>query len=281
MVQADEAGYLKGGVQPLTTHSSVLISSSKYLNSPAMRNIVAQEMLRKYGSDLPPAYFIPETMAAFAEVTDYVGILGLFRRERERKSEFDAWMERRFLSDLKPGQLPAHKPGTLGEQIHAFVTESGFDIDFMFKDAPEDDFQYWLKRFVQSHDIQHMVTGFDVTPIGEYALIMLNTHQYYDYFTPELAAELTNQSTFQVACGMMRASLHYPRTMPLLLKAMQLAHRMAQQLNQPLFYVKWEEYWDCSIDEVRADLNLKEAPEPDAWAWAYEEMRNDGASQGA
>lgn len=269
----NEAAYLKGGVTPLTTDSSILISSSKYLNSAAMRTLVAQEMLRKYGADLPPAYFIPETMAAFAEVTDYAEVLALFAGERARNSEFADWLDARYLSDFSAENLGEYRPGTLGEQVYRFVVDSGLDIDFMFKDAPEDDFQYWLKRFVQSHDIQHMVTGLDVTPIGEYALIMLNTQQYFDYFGPELAAQLSEQPTFAISCGLMRSTLHYPRTMPLMLDAMALSRRMARELRTPLFYVRWEDYFDCSIAEIREELNIVDAPGEGAWTWAYEEMR--------
>jgi len=272
-VDQNEAAYLKGGVMPLTSDSSVLISSSKYLNSAAMRTLVAQEMLRKYGADLPPAYFIPETMAAFAEVTDYPEVLGLFATERAANPEFAAWMDARDLSDFSVAKLRDHRPGTLGEQVYRFVAESGLDIDFMFKGAPEDDFQYWLKRFVQSHDIQHMATGLDVTPIGEYALIQLNTQQYFDHLTPELAAQLSQQPTFGISCGLMRSTLHYPRTMPLLLDALALARRMARELRRPLFYVRWEDYFDCSIAEIREDLNIIDAPADGEWAWAYEEMR--------
>jgi ubiquinone biosynthesis protein Coq4 len=273
-MDAREAAYLKGGAVPLTTDSSILISSSKYLNSAAMRHVVAQEMLRKYGSDLPPAYFIPETMAAFAEVTDPAEVLALFAAERQGNAEFAEWLDARTLSDFSVERLRNHRPGTLGEHIYRFVAESGFDIDFMFKGAPEDDFQYWLKRFVQGHDIQHMVTGLDVTPIGEYALIMLNTQQYFDHLGPELAAQLSQQPTFSISCGLMRSTLHYPRTMPLMLDAMALARRMARELRRPLFYVNWEDYLDCTIAEVREDLNILDAPADGEWAWAYDDMRN-------
>jgi ubiquinone biosynthesis protein Coq4 len=268
-----EIDYLKGGKKPLSTDSSVLVSSSKYLNSAAMRDIVAQEMLRKYGTDLPPAYFIPELQAAFAEVTDYPYILRLLAAERATKPEFDAWLQRGFLSDYKAEPLAACKAGTLGAMVHAFVHESGFDVDFMFKAAPQDDYQYFLKRFIQSHDIQHMVTGFDVTPIGEYALSMVSTATYQNYFSAELAGELTKQTTLQVCCGMMRANLHYPKTMPLMMEAISRGLAMGHQLKKPLFYVNWEDYWQQTPAEIREELNIIGAPAEGEWAWAYEEMK--------
>lgn len=268
-----EIDYLKGGAQPLATDSSVLVSSSKYLNSAAMRNIVAQEMLRKYGTDLPPAYFIPEMQAAFGEVTDYPYILRLFAEARAAKPELDAWFKRGFLSDYKNEPLADCKPGTLGAMVYAFVHESGFDVDFMFKAAPQDDYQFFLKRFIQSHDIQHMVTGFDVTPIGEYALSMVSTATYLDYFSPELAAELTKQTTLQVCCGMMRANLHYPKTLPLMMEAVSRGLAMGHQLNKPLFFVNWEDYWHHTPAQIREELNIVGAPAEGEWAWSYEEMK--------
>jgi len=274
-MKSDEIAYLKGGIKPLSTRSSVLVSSSKYLNSVALRNVVAQEMLRKVGSDLPPAYYIPEIGAAFDEVSNPDHTLALFKEERSRNSRFSSWLDQGFISDLSPEKLQKYKPGTLGEQVYLFVVKSGLDIDFMFKGIPENDHQYWLKRFIQAHDIQHMVTGFDVSPLGEYALIMLNSTNYYDHFGPALAAELSQQTTLQVASGWMRATLHYPETLPLFWDGVDLARRMAKALPQPLFYERWEDYWDISIAEIRQQLAITEAPKMGEWDWAWDAMKND------
>lgn len=271
----EESAYLKAGVKPLSTRSSVLVSSSKYLNSPALRDVVAQEMLRKVGSDLPPAYFIPEMGAAFEEVADPGHTLALFQQERDRNPVFAAWLDEGFISDFSPGRLREHQPGTLGERVYRFVVDSGLDIDFMFKGTPANDHQYWLKRFIQSHDIQHMITGFDVSPLGEYALIMLNSTNYYDHFRPALAAELSQQTTLQVASGWMRATLHYPETLPLFWEAIDRARRMARALPRPLFYERWEDYWDMGIPAIREHLGITEAPQDGEWDWAWQAMGDE------
>src|ERR1700688_4201619 len=49
----DDIPYLLRGITQMTTASSTLISSSRYLNNPRMREWVAQELLRKNGPDLP------------------------------------------------------------------------------------------------------------------------------------------------------------------------------------------------------------------------------------
>jgi hypothetical protein len=57
-----EARYMQGTRAPAT--SSVLISNSRYLNSPAYRDVFAQSALRRHGHDLPPTYLIPPMIAA-------------------------------------------------------------------------------------------------------------------------------------------------------------------------------------------------------------------------
>jgi ubiquinone biosynthesis protein COQ4 len=251
-----EKQYLKARGRPLSTASSVLVSSSKYLNSAQLRSIVAQEMLRKPGADLPPEYFIPEIVTAFDELVDRETISQLFTAERRRSVRFAKWLDARFLSKFDASELARFPAGTLGNRIHQFVTSSGFDIDFMFKKAPVDDYEYWLKRFVQSHDIQHMVTGFEPTPIGEYALIMFNTVEAFETFSPELAAELSRQPTFSIASGLMQANLHHPETVRELLRALDKGRTMALQVKIPLFYVRWESHLGHRIDEIREELNI-------------------------
>ena len=49
----DDVPYLLRGITQLSTASSTLISSSKYLNNPRLREWVATELLRRKGPDLP------------------------------------------------------------------------------------------------------------------------------------------------------------------------------------------------------------------------------------
>ena len=49
----DDIPYLLRGITQLSTASSTLISSSKYLNNAKLRDWVAAELLRRNGPDLP------------------------------------------------------------------------------------------------------------------------------------------------------------------------------------------------------------------------------------
>ena len=90
MGEADVA-YLQGGRKPLTTSSSVLISSSKYLNSGRMREVYAALGLQRTGHDLPEAYLVPEFGAALNELTDWPYVFRLIEDERRAKPEFAGW----------------------------------------------------------------------------------------------------------------------------------------------------------------------------------------------
>jgi ubiquinone biosynthesis protein Coq4 len=48
---------------------------------------------------------------------------------------------------------------------------------------------------------------------------------------------------------------------------------MGRRLKAPLFYVRWEDYWDCQIAEIQEELGLTGGPAPGAWDWTLEVMR--------
>ncbi|NIB39006.1 hypothetical protein HBA55_05370 [Pseudomaricurvus alkylphenolicus] len=268
----EEIIYLKEGRKPLTTESSVLISSSKYLNSARMRDVVSNEMLRKLGPDLPPAYFIPDRLKAFEEVTDYPYILEQFEHEKREKPEFAEWLNRRQVASIKKEELANYESGTLGNDIHKFMLETGFDIDFMFKGEPEDDYQYFLKRFMQNHDIMHMVTGLDVTPMGENALVMLAMTCYFDYFNPELAAELQKFNGLSIASQINTALLHHPSITMAVFDSLEMGRVMARNMNTPFFYICWEDHLHKSIEELRTEFNIVNAPAKGTWDWVKDEL---------
>ena len=48
-VGAGEREYFNGAIRKIETDSSVLVSSSKYLNNAELRTLISQEMLRRNG----------------------------------------------------------------------------------------------------------------------------------------------------------------------------------------------------------------------------------------
>ncbi|MFM5914857.1 MAG: hypothetical protein ACKOPR_08960, partial [Chakrabartia godavariana] len=119
-----ERAYFNGAIRTVETESSVLISSSKYLNNAELRNLIAQEMLRRNGLDLPSTAFIPEVAQLLMSMEDYGRIMELFEIEKARLPEFRRWCDDRSLSDFE--QL--HDPPIIfhrHQQLRDFGDECG------------------------------------------------------------------------------------------------------------------------------------------------------------
>lgn len=267
----DEASYLMGQAEP--AKSSVLISTSKYLNNPLFRDVYAQFGLKRDGHDLPAAYLIPELSRAFGEVTDYGKVFQALAEEKARIPEFAEWLDARYLSNFTAELVEGRAPGTLGAMIHDFIVKSGMAIDFMYKDAPQNDFDYLVKRRVQNHDIEHMVTGLDPSPVGEIALIVANTAANANYFQGDLVHELNCYGSILTATSISRAGLHYPNVLPTLFEGMARGHALGAKQKKPFFMIRWEDYLDWQIKDIREEFRFEDGPADGAWEWTYEAFR--------
>lgn len=271
-IEGEEAAYLMGTAAPVT--SSILTSSSRYLSNPRFRDVYAQMGLKRDGHDLPPAYLIPEINRAMVEETDEAQLFELIDLERRRLPEFAQWLDARHTSNWNDQELSSHAAGTVGAMIRNFVESSGFNIDFMFRADPANDFEYINKRRVQNHDIEHMITGLDTSQVGELALIVANTVAIHRYFTPELAGILTFQPMFLASTGLMRMACHYPAVVPAVLEGFARGQALGDKQTKPLFMIAWEDWLNVPIDEARRHFSFENGPEPGHWAWT------DTASRG-
>lgn len=268
---ADEAAYLAGAAEPAT--SSVLISNSKFLNSPLFRDVYAQMGLKRDGHDLPDAYLIPTLSRAMGEVVDPARTMALLAAERDRLPEFAAWLDERFVSDFTAEQVAHCAEGTLGARIHDFIAGSGYQIDFLFRDAPRNDYEFLLKRRAQNHDIEHIVTGLCPSQVGEIALIAANTIANARYFSTDFAHELNLYGTVLMSTSLSRSGLHYPKTLPALLEGFARGHALGSKQAKPLFMIRWEEHLDRPIADIRAEFGFEDGPEPGHWDWVFEAFK--------
>ena len=92
-------------------------------------------------------------------------------------------------------------------------------------------------------------------------------------FSPDLACELTRMTGFLLSTGLMKANLHYPNVMGEVLTGVQRGTEMGNQLKRPLLVTNWRAYLDWTIPEIRADLNVVNAPPPGTWDWTNEARR--------
>jgi ubiquinone biosynthesis protein Coq4 len=263
----DDVDYMRGG-RSFQATSSILMSTSKYLNSPLMREVLCNEALRCSGPDVLTTSLIPEFYQAVDRLTDDAELARMFRQDAERLPEFKAWLEARHIADLGYEQVRDCAPGTLGHGVKGLL-DQGFQLQFGRLGPAVSDFEYVRKRRAQVHDLEHLVTGFPGTALaGEMALFVANMVSTYGYFQPGVAKEIALVSSFLFSAWTLRTSLHYPEVMPAICDAMEKGSILGKRLKRPLFMERWEDFLDWPLPRIRAHFDM---PEPEGfigdWAW--------------
>jgi ubiquinone biosynthesis protein Coq4 len=266
--------YMEGKARPLEEFGSVIMTSSKFLNSARMRDVYAQEGLRKTGHDVPPTYLVHQAAMAIGELTDQAEVEALLVAEKAKNPMFAEWLDRRSLSDFTVDELARFAPGTLGGVVHEYLTRTGFDLNHSRRGLqPTTDYTYMQKQRVVGHDIEHIISGFEPNPLGEYALICCNLKAHYRFFSPEFTAEMTRMTGFLLSTGVMKTNLHYPELMNEFLVALRWGIEMGERLNRPLLLADWRGYLDWPIAAIREHLGIDNAPPPGTWGWTNEARR--------
>jgi ubiquinone biosynthesis protein Coq4 len=274
-LEQKDALYFEGRPRPLDEYGSVLMTSSKFLNSPVLRDLYAQEGLRRNGDDVPVTYFVYQANKVFAELCDEPAVDALIAREKTLKPDFARWLDARRLTDFTLDELKGHKPGTLGRIVHDyFAGQPGFEMNFTHRAVqPTSDYKFLVKQRTLAHDIDHLVTGLGPNPVGEPALICCNLTAYYNYFSPELAGELTRMTGYLLSTGLMKTNLHYPQLMATMLEGVRMGIAMGSRMRRPLLIADWRSYLDWPMEEVRRELDVHDAPPPGTWEWTHDMKR--------
>lgn len=263
--EADRA-YFNGAIRKIETDSSVLVSNSRYLNHVGLRTLMAQEMLRRNGPDLPNTAYIPEVAQILHDLEDMPRVIELFEMEKARLPRFREWLEKRSLSNFTIAETKACAPGTLGAAIHDFMANSGYQLDLFFQEIQVvNDFTFYLRQTALTHDIEHMVTGFGPNHGGEVALINANMHAKARYFHPELSAFFSRIAFYLKAKTIMKDGLHYPEAMLVNLEAEFVGAEQGRNWAYPLMLVDWRQYVDVQIADIRRELNITPVIAPGLW----------------
>ena len=266
-VGASEREYFNGGIRTITTESSVLVSSSKYLNNAELRGLVAQEMLRRNGPDLPNTAFIPEVAQALMMIEDFGRVMALFEEEKARLPRFREWCEKRSLADFKKDEVKDSAPGTLGAMLHDFMVNSGYELDIFYREIQVvNDLTYYLRQTAVTHDIEHMISGFGPNHGGEVALLTANMHSKVRYFNPDLASFFNRVQTYLKAKTIMKDGLYYPEAMALNLEAEFKGAEQGRNWKYPIMLAPWRDWVDWQVADIREELGITPVPPADLWA---------------
>lgn len=259
----DDIPYLARGVNLLSTDSSVLVSSSKYLNHPKLREWIAFIALKKNGPDFPPAAEMHQLLTFIDELRDFDHIEHMITEERKVNPRFDAWFNEWHVSNYTIEDLKHCAPGTVGGIYYKTATEGNYEIQIVPDYKPQTQWQYYSLRSGQTHDYEHILTGGGFNYMGElipywFRLATIHTHIQ----NKELAGEMSVLSILGTTRYVIRTMLHYPQIWECALECIQQGIRIGRE-SDPFWMAKMEDVWHVPLEEARAKLGVRGARDLD------------------
>jgi ubiquinone biosynthesis protein Coq4 len=247
--------YLMQGIQQIPTQSSVLVSSSKYLNDPRIRDWVSTHLLRRNGPDVPTPSDSIQLVQILREVQDIDHINDLIAAERLQNPELDAWFAERFVSDFSLEDLKAFGPDTVGGIFYTQLINNALDVNIVPPFTPRNDFEYFQLRAGQTHDLEHILGGGGFDFIGELVPYYMRLTNLFVHMSPELAGELSAFSIFGSTRIITRAVLHYPQTWLITQNAMERGAKVGRD-SKPIYMMKFEDVFAMTLDDAREALGV-------------------------
>lgn len=258
-VTSGEAVFYLNGRRKVRTESSVLISSSRWLNDARVREWTATESLRRNGHDYPLLYGLPTLMQAVDEVVDADHIERLVAEERRINPQFDLWLSEGFLSTYTKDDLRQFPEGSVGRQLFEYMDE--FDLSPELNSRlladpdwkPANTFDFWNLRMGQTHDCYHILGEIGFGSVAEYFITGVVTGNAFRHLSPELAGALMTTNTLIMFPWMTRTMLHYPGAWPTLWRNLSYGYSIGQQSDM-LFAAKFEDILHLPPAEAREAL---------------------------
>lgn len=251
-----EDAYLYRGVNQLPTMSSVLVSSSKYLNSPRLRDWVARSQLKKSGADFPGPAEMFELLPILDELRNFDRIEALFHEERRTNARLDQWIGEGFVSSYQLEDLAALPPESVGGILYAACKAGSYGLQIVPWTKPQSQWQFFNMRAGQTHDFEHILCGGGFNYLGEllpYWMRLGSIHRYIR--SEELLGEINVLSIFGMTRIVTRSMLHYPGIWPKVVECIEQGLAIGRQ-SEPLWMAKYEDVWHLTVPEARQALGV-------------------------
>lgn len=164
----------------------------------------------------------------------------------------DEMLEDRYLSPTPDVEFLASLPnGSLGKEFERYLTDNDLDANLLRESAfigahyeRGEQVGYLAERGFQLHDLYHVLTGFDTTPLGEVRVVSFTVAQ-----TPAPYPAMI------IASRPLQMVLYKPELLPPVMDAITQGWALGRRAK-PLMRVHWEEYWERSLDELREEFDL-------------------------
>ena len=259
----NETTYLSRGVMPIATESSVMVSSSKYLNNPRLRDWLAMIMLRKNGPDMPPPAEMHALLPILEELRDHARIEEMFTAERKVNPLLDDWFTEGFISTYQIEDFKQYSPGTLGGIFYKQMTAGDDEIQIVPFAEPKSQLEFYNLRSGQTHDWEHILTGGGFNFMGElvpYWYRLTNVPRFFQ--DKHLATEVNLIQIFGSMRYTSRTALHYPEVWGTAVECIQRGIRVGQE-SDAMFLKKIEDAFHLPLAEARAALGVRGAVDVD------------------
>ena len=158
----------------------------------------------------------------------------------------------RYLSPSPDVEFLAALPdGTLGREFARYLTDNELDPNLLRESAfiqahydRSDDVGYLAERGFQLHDMFHVLTGYDTTPLGEVRVVSFTVAQSPAPYPAMI-----------IASRPLQMALYKPKLLPPLMDAISEGWTLGRSAK-PLIMVHWEEHWERPLAELRGEYGL-------------------------
>lgn len=158
---------------------------------------------------------------------------------------------------VKLAEVSTCPTGSIGRLYHDLIVDNGFDLEVLDGKAlglsqlpsPLD---YLNARNLQTHDLWHLVAGYETTVLHEFSIAAFQVAQFGHSYSANLLA---------VMAGV--AALSPPIGFPILMDSVFAAWVHGRQTPQ-LMRIGWEELWTHSVSDIRSEYDIKpyQSPHP-------------------
>ncbi|MDB5392578.1 MAG: hypothetical protein JWM91_84 [Rhodospirillales bacterium] len=253
----DDIPYLLRGITQMTTASSTLISSSRYLNSPRMREWVAQELLRKNGPDLPTPSGAFILSGIIKEMQNYAEIDAMMEEERKHNAALDRFLSERFVSSYTLDDLSQYPPDSVAGLFYKQLHDGNYQVNIVPPYEAKGNYDYFLLRSGQTHDLEHIITHGNFDSLGEVVVGLAKLENIYKHFSPELACELAVMQFFASFRFIARTALHYPQVWHDTWAAVERGRKVGMA-SDAYVLAKYEDVFHLTPVEARKILGVRE-----------------------
>ncbi|MBE8987460.1 Coq4 family protein [Nostoc sp. LEGE 12450] len=182
----------------------------------------------------------------FEDALDQTEMAQLAVDELKKIPEVNALFTERWLpAPFNLDDLAKLPEGTLGHVYAREMKAKGFDPYFYKKVPVVDDISYLKMLWRSTHDIYHVVAGFDTNGIGEIGL--------QAFFLAQTPIPI---SVMLLSFGMVIISLYQPTNFKALMTEISRGYRVGSHTPGKLIAQKWDQLWDVQVSEIREHLGM-------------------------